>query len=176
MRIGICGTHCAGKTTLAKALGEKYGLSMILDVAASMPKATIRDQLAIMKAQMDAETWCSSNEGGFVSDRTVCDNWAYITQFANDDELLYGLATYLKWAYIKTAYDLIVFVDEYFSIEDNGRRSIDSALQKLIYRLLATDIIITSFCNDLPICAVKGSTEERIKQIEDWCHEHNRSL
>lgn len=177
MRIGICGTHCAGKTTLAKALSEKYGWPTILDVAASMPCETITDQLAIMSEQIGNEIFMVDRYGGFISDRTVLDNWAYITRLYKDNESLCEMATYLKLYHLRCMpYDMIIFVNECFPIEDNGHRSTDVALQTYIFNLLTQDIRFVAMEDNIPVCVVKGSTEERIKQIETWSHEIGRPI
>ncbi len=87
VRIGLCGSHRTGKTTLARLLAESLGLSfrktdtsgvflkMGVDPAAPMEPAV---RLAVQRAVVaEAVALWSTDEAGFVTDRTPVDMMAY---------------------------------------------------------------------------------------------------
>jgi nicotinamide riboside kinase len=61
-------------------------------------------------------------------------------------------------------YDLIVFVDEMFPIEDNGNRCLDEKYQKWIFDFLKGAIPSWGRFG-ISTMNVRGSTEERVEMI-----------
>ena len=95
MKIGISGTHGAGKTTLAKKLADYFNMPYIPEKARESAEKlgienmdeAIRDkdlmstfQWDVLRRQLNAEA-----RAFFVSDRTVVDNLAYYVINNNDD-------------------------------------------------------------------------------------------
>ena len=168
MRIGICGTSCSGKSTLAKALAEKLKSPIIRETAEYYKehRSSLSTQYRIAETQRNMEKLYSS----FVSDRTVFDNLAYAIYWYNkqyepsmhDWEQL-GEIWKRTFEHNKLhPYDLIVFIDEYFPLEDDGNRSMDAFEQEQIY------ILIKNFMLSLDVNCIfiTGPTEKRIEEIE----------
>jgi nicotinamide riboside kinase len=180
-RIGISGSHCSGKSTLVDALAarkefEEYPL--IKEVAAQFPRGRrqlLTTQFDIMTAQIKEEMKYKF----FISDRTVIDNIAY--SLLNFEESVSGktdidtvmarmkqfcFCLNLESEYIaRRPYDLMVFVDEMFPIEDNGNRCLNEDYQVWIYNFLKNEIYAAGNINRIPVLYVEGSTEERISMI-----------
>ena len=161
------GTHCAGKTTLATELAHRLELPLISEIAATIPKekrASIGTQLDILFNQVKSEMPYSE----FVSDRTVYDNWAYYYYWAckkgSTPTLDMNVLNFVDSYVARKRYTHLLFVDEYFNLEDNGVRDTDPRQQSFVYDVLRER------CGDLAQCGknvipIKGSTEERIEQI-----------
>jgi len=95
-KIGFCGAHGTGKTTLARLINEQIKLPFLTDTARQMWRdfgidefeklpVTVRSYFQkeiILKIITREET-----EGvqGFISDRTVMDNWGYTKLSADMD-------------------------------------------------------------------------------------------
>ncbi len=96
MRIGICGTHCNGKSTLVKAFKQKYPMY-------KSPEKTYRDivqekninlnrngdvesQAAILDALCE-QSHKYANEKYFISDRIVTDNFVYTMYLADKNKI-----------------------------------------------------------------------------------------
>jgi nicotinamide riboside kinase len=177
-KIGICGTHCCGKTTLVRVLNELLGYPLITEVADRFPRETrgnLVTQMSIMGAQITEEM----KNPFFISDRTVIDNLAYstlcfeesISGVADMGEVFARTKQYMLCAGLGTdhlshkPYDLIVFVDEMFPIEDNGNRCLNVDYQKWIFEFLKTESGVASINYGIPVIDVKGTTEKRIERI-----------
>lgn len=163
MKIAICGTSCAGKSTLAEAFAKKHRIHYIRETAAQVvyKRKTFGGQLtiaALLSYEMEQfEDW--------VSDRSLFDCYIYNEIFDIDDDLTNFIFDMATNSFDDT--ELFVFVDEYFPIEDNGIREIDEELQIMVYNRLRYIMVETKKYNDKKIIFVKGTTEERIAQIEE---------
>ena len=180
-RIGISGTHCSGKSTLVDALvkaKEFEGYPYIKEVAARFPREQrqyLVTQLDIMGAQVTEELKYTH----FISDRTVLDNLAYsmlnfeesVAEKTDVDTVMTRVKQFcaclaLESEYIATKpYDLIIFVDEMFPIEDNGNRCLNEKYQKWIFDFLKGEVHGAWERFGIPTIDVRGSTEERIEMI-----------
>lgn len=170
MKIGLTGTQSVGKSTLVKALQElpefqeyktatersKYlsdlGIPLNTD-------STLEGQFIFM-----AERASELLQEKIITDRTVYDVCAFTLS-----------AKSIKWTdkvnFVKTAiplaqkYDVIFYVSpEGVEIEDNGVRTTDPIFRDKI------DQIIQETLKEYPpqkLITLKGSTEERIKQIKE---------
>ncbi len=167
MKIGFCGTMSVGKTTLVKALQEipefkdyKFATerSQYLN-SLGIPlnhETTIEGQTIFL-----AERVTELMQPDIVTDRTIIDVMAF-TKCARKTSYIDGDAfeEYAKrFIYL---YDYMFYISpEGIEMEDNGiretdleyRKEIDKEIQKLV--LKHRPIYYT----------IKGSTEERIKQI-----------
>lgn len=180
-RIGICGSHSCGKTTLFHELAKRLPeYSTIEETAALFPRETrgyMETQCAILRVQMEKEYKCHPR---MLTDRTIMDNIAYMNliydecpQTEEDVELLrFANIRYNKHMWTKP-YDLIVFVNECLPIEDDGKRCPDPFYQFLIYRNLK-EIVESArkIFGGFDILYVKGSTEERIESILNYLVAH----
>jgi len=174
MRIGICGTSCAGKTTLARALSKRLNLPLINEVAEDFKefRNTIPTQFNIASGQIGAEINMVAAHGGFVSDRTVLDNLAYSSfhyshlQPTKFDTTLFDFIGNMVDDYLTTRpYDLIVFADEYFDLEDDGNRSMSLEEQFDVYYLIDDIANYVRLRFNIPIVYVSGPLDERIQKI-----------
>ena len=167
MKIGFCGTMSVGKTTLVKALQDipelkdyqfatersKYLSSLGIPLN---HETTIEGQTIFL-----AERVSELMQPNIVTDRTIIDVMAF-TKCAKKTSVIDGDAfeEYAKrFIYL---YDYMFYISpEGVDMEDNGvretdleyRKEIDECIQKLIFK--HRPIYFT----------IKGSTEERIKQI-----------
>ena len=175
MRVGICGTHCSGKTTLARALAAEFDLALVEEVAAAFPResrGSLATQFAIQQAQIAAERAAGPD---FVSDRTVLDNAAYIEWCARHVPQESPLSVYTAiWkgqdaaiAHLLAApYDLLVFVDEYFPPEENGVRSLDADQQVFVHKRLAGSLAFYVHAARLEhVMRVKGDHATRMDRV-----------
>lgn len=167
MKIGFCGTQSVGKTTLVKALKElpefkdynfatersKYLNSLGIPLN---HKTTIEGQTIFL-----AERVTELMQEKIITDRTIIDVMAF-TKCATHISYIDGDAfeEYAKrFIYL---YDYMFYISpEGIEMEDNGvretdldyRKEIDEEIQKLVLK-------------HRPVYhTIKGSTEERIKQI-----------
>lgn len=172
MKIGICGTHCAGKTTLVRDLrGVLDGHTCFIEDAACDFKREdrifIETQRNIFMNQVRRE---SEGLGKFISDRTVIDNLAYalVCDSKYSDmtitmrTILEDVGFHLKY----NPYDVIFFVDEYFPLEDNGNRDMDDNHQRFMFIFLKTLIRMYSMQFNIPVVYVKGDRKIRVETIK----------
>jgi len=171
--IGIMGTHCSGKTTLATAVANKMRLPLIVGTARKIPEerlTCIGGQIDAMLAQIRAELphW------GFVSDRTVIDNYAYYSYWAEKTTTTDGLDwNILKMAegYVKNHhYDVIFFVNETLPLEDDGFRDTDPAYQTWILEFMRKYMSDFTKIWGADIVPVAGTTDERMEIISKKLH------
>ena len=167
MKIGFCGTMSVGKTTLVKAL---QGIPEFKDYKFATERSQYLNSLGIplnhettIEGQTIflAERVTELMQPDIVTDRTIIDVMAF-TKCARKTSYIDGDAfeEYAKrFIYL---YDYMFYISpEGIEMEDNGiretdleyRKEIDKEIQKLV--LKHRPIYYT----------IKGSTEERIKQI-----------
>ena len=173
-RIGICGSHSCGKTTLFHELAKHLPeYPTVEETAGLFPRETrgyMETQTAIMRVQIEKEKRCRPR---MLTDRTVMDNLAYTNliydecpQTVEDAELFHFAKARYNKHMMTTPYDLIVFVSECLPIENNGRRCMDPYYQFLIYRNLKGIVEgARKIFGGFDILYVKGSTDERIESI-----------
>lgn len=173
MKIGICGTHCAGKTTLVRDLKNHVPdhVCFIEDAACAFRRED--------RIYMDTQHRITLNQMGreldhkcFISDRTVIDNLAYAmicdvkypekSVFA--ESIQYEVETYLT----EHPYDVIFFVDEYFPLEDNGNRDMDSTHQRFMYLFMKILTRMLAPKHKIPIVYITGGRYERVSAVLDY--------
>lgn len=167
MKIGFCGTMSVGKTTLVKALQEipelrdyqfttersKYLHSLGIPLNHD---TTIEGQTIFL-----AERVSELMHPKIITDRTIIDVMAF-TNCATKVSYIDGDAFAEYTSRFIKQYDYIFYISpEGLAIEDNGvretnaiyRKEIDKEIQKLLIKYRPV------------YYTIKGSTEERIKQI-----------
>lgn len=170
MKIGLCGTVSVGKTTLVNALKE---LPQFKDFTFATERSKYLRDLGIplntdstLKGQTVflAERCAELINENLITDRTVIDVMAF-TQASKSIDYV-DKERFRKYAadFIRE-YDYIFYISpDGVDIEDNGVRETDAEYRDLI------DFIIRHFIDThngkLQNCRqIKGSTDERIKQI-----------
>ena len=168
MRIGLAGTMCVGKTTLAKALGEtdrfkdhnvqtersKYLRDMGIPLNTD---STLRGQFVFL-----AERASELLYNNIITDRTIWDvcSFTLSAKSINDWEKRAFVEAAM---YLRDYYDVVVYVSPRgVPIEDNGIRETD-----LTYRLKIDTAIKMALEEYKPkkLIEVEGTTEERIATI-----------
>jgi deoxyadenosine/deoxycytidine kinase len=167
MKIALCGTTCAGKTTLAEAFSDKHDIHMIRETAEQVieKRMTFAGQLAIASLL----AYEMEKHDDYISDRSLFDCYIYNEIYELDDQLSDFIFDMATESYENI--DLFVFVDEYFPLEDNGIREMDVDTQKLVFSKLRFMMEKMKFYNNDKILFVTGTTEERIGQIEEKINE-----
>lgn len=171
MRIGIAGTHCCGKSTLAKSIAEKYPAPFITKVADKFSKTdrtSLETQYDILKALIREE----KKNLHFINDRTVIDALAYFNyryRLGEKNSItapIYGKYMNAFIGYIQTKpYDLIIYVDDALPIEDNGTRDLENN-QNEIWENIDTMLPFYSNMFSIPYIKVRGATHLRMKKID----------
>jgi len=167
MRIGFCGTMSVGKTTLVKALQEipelknyKFATersAYLNSLGIPLNHETTIEGQTIFLAERVSELM----QPNIVTDRTIIDVMAF-TKCARKTSIINGEAFEAYAQRFVYLYDYLFYISpEGMDMEDNGvretnleyRKEIDVCIQELLktHRRFYTTI--------------KGSTEERIKQI-----------
>lgn len=172
MKIGISGSHCSGKSELARALAYKYPTPIITGIADKYTKTqrtSLETQHDILKALIKAE----KAQINFISDRTVIDALAYFVNRYKVSEknhltaAIYGRHITTFIGYIQNnPYDLIVYVDDVLPHEDNGIRD-EEDNQIDIWSDIDSLLPFYSGLFELPYVVVKGPTILRVKKIDN---------
>ena len=170
MKIGLCGTMSVGKTTLVKALKKvtefkNYSFATerskyLNDLGIPLnTDSTLKGQTVFL-----AERCAELMKQNIITDRTVFDVMAFTLNaksIAHQDKDIFE--NYAK-EFIRE-YDYIFYISPHgIPIEDNGVRETDEHYRDLI------DFTITTLIKRYGHMAnrietIKGSTEDRVKQI-----------
>lgn len=162
MKIAITGSFGTGKTTLANHVAEAKGFTLLPEVARVMAEEGYKLDKEIT-AEIEHEMFLRQvalecHQGPYISDRCLVDLLAYsAVLFENDFELLWTISRALRDA----KYDVIIYLEPEFPIENDGVRSTDGEFQKII------DDRIKSILKGLNLThhKVSGSREERLSQV-----------
>lgn len=177
MRIGLCGTHGVGKTTLLNALaGERvFKDYSILSEVTRWVKSL---EIPINEAGSDATQYMIGfkhyynlqNHPKMITDRTIIDCWAY-SLWSNDrgkvSDECHLLITNLMYKMVPQ-YDFIFYMEPEFELEDDGVRSINENFHneilenfKNVYRLW------TETSKNVNIFKIGGSVSNRVQMVKD---------
>jgi GTPase SAR1 family protein len=170
MRIGLCGTMSVGKTTLVNALKE---LDQFKDYEFATERSEYLMNLGIplntdstLKGQTVflAERCAELMRDNIITDRTILDVIAFTNSAKSIDYK--DKETFEQYAIeFLREYDYIFYISpEGIAIEDNGVRETDEYYRDVIDFSITT--LIKRYGHRINnIEVIKGSTEERIKQI-----------
>ena len=170
MRIGLCGTMSVGKTTLVNALKE---LDQFKDYEFATERSEYLMNLGIplntdstLKGQtvVLAERCAELMRDNIITDRTILDVIAFTNSAKSIDYK--DKETFEQYAIeFLREYDYIFYISpEGIAIEDNGVRETDEYYRDVIDFSITT--LIKRYGHRINnIEVIKGSTEERIKQI-----------
>ena len=170
MKIGLCGTMSVGKTTLVNALKDLPEFKDYVTrterskelMAMGIPlntDSTVKGQSVFL-----AERASELMQDKIITDRTIID----VMAFAQCSESMYYFEAddFCQFAsYMLKEYDYIFYVSpEGVKIEDNGIRETNAEYRKLIDESI--QLLINKHKHRIKNYGVlKGSTEERIKQM-----------
>ncbi len=181
MKLGLIGTANSGKTTLIKELEKRKVFKnhvVINEVAGKFPKSSrksLNTQYNILRAQMAEEDKYTN----FISDRTVIDNYTYFMwHYKNTfNKIRYGavFANYMdnfNYHMSQKPYDQLIFINEYFDLEDNGIREMDEKMQEWVFSAASNCADLYSEIYNIPLSDVSGTIDERIAQIKEICAPH----
>jgi len=170
MKIGLCGTMSVGKTTLVNALKDLPEFKDYITrterskelMAMGIPLNT--DSTLLGQTVFLAERASELMQENIITDRTVID----VMAFARCSESMYYFEAddFCQFAsYMLKKYDYIFYVSpEGVKIEDNGIRETNAEYRKLIDESI--QLLINKHKHRIKNYGVlKGSTEERIKQM-----------
>jgi len=170
MKIGLCGTMSVGKTTLVNALKDLPEFKDYITrterskelMAMGIPLNT--DSTLLGQTVFLAERANELMQENIITDRTVID----VMAFARCSESMYYFEAddFCQFAsYMLKEYDYIFYVSpEGVKIEDNGIRETNAEYRKLIDESI--QLLINKHKHRIKNYGVlKGSTEERIKQM-----------
>lgn len=177
MRIGICGAHGTGKTTLANALRGALRLPLITEqarIAARDMGVTIQDvmqdaeigkrfQGRLFRTQVRLE---DNLRDGFVSDRTLADIYGYWRLY---DLLRESRKEVFRWyvaEMLPKRYDILVYVPIEIPLVADGFRDTCPVCQRSVDAHIR-DVINASAMQYL---TVRGSVHQRVQQVlgEIW--------
>jgi nicotinamide riboside kinase len=180
-KIGIIGSHCVGKTTLAAKLtsgllDEGAIVRLVPEVARTCPlgindEATLETFFWIMARQIQVEIEESAHANILVCDRSIVDNFVYYARlFGTQGEQAKGLAA-ITGIWMKT-YDLIVRLPITFSLTDDKYRSLDTGFQKQIDDLF-DQIVESKYKTDIHPLYLRGPVSPEglidvLKQLPDF--------
>ncbi len=172
-KIGVCGAHGTGKTTLINALNEELKLPIIkrtmrtlwekfgIDDFEKIP-ADIRanfQKYALMN-QIDREE--EEGRNGFITDRTVLDNLAYTKLNADMSQSDFRIYERLVRERLKN-YTHFVYLPIEFEVEDEPLRA-SVGTREAIAQIIEEYLLNWFTENDyLP---AKGNVEERVAQVK----------
>tara|TARA_R110000772_G_scaffold5200_1_gene18477 strand:+ start:197 stop:724 length:528 start_codon:yes stop_codon:yes gene_type:complete len=169
MRIGFCGTMSVGKTTLVNALKElpefkdytfrtersKHLMEMGIPLNTD---STLKGQLVFA-----AERASELMQENIITDRTVIDVMAFADLSTSMDSAHKHYLNSTLYYLIKE-YDVLFYVSpKGVEIEDNGVRETDAKYRMAIDNKIKS--IIQMFRGNT--ITVRGTTEERIKQVKN---------
>ena len=167
MKIGLCGTMSVGKTTLVNALKE---IPQFKDYAIATERSKYLNSLGIplnYKTTIEGQTIFLAErvtelmQENIITDRTIIDVMAF-TECATHTSIIDANAFIDYSRRFISQYDYIFYISpEGIGIKDNGiretdatyRKKIDESIQKLLLKYRPH------------YYTLKGSTEERIKQM-----------
>jgi len=170
MKIGLCGSMSVGKTTLVNALAE---LPQFKDFTFATERSKYLRDLGIplntdstLKGQTVflAERCAELINENLITDRTIIDVMAFTQNSKSIDYVDKERFKNYSSDFIRE-YDYIFYISpDGVDIEDNGIRTIDPEYRDLIDFTIRHFIKI--YGHKLQNCIqIKGSTDERIKQI-----------
>lgn len=171
LKIGICGAHGTGKTTLAKEVHALFGTPIITNLMRSfwqengvddfekLPKdiRTIFQKESLLK-QIEAE---ESYITGFITDRTVLDQIAYTKMSSNMIGVEFEIYEQLCKERLKSYTHLIYLPIEFESEQEILRADIKTRSQ-------CADIMKGYLDKWMPeqYSIISGEFEERVKQVK----------
>ena len=169
MKIGICGAHSVGKTTLLNALrSEEFFKDYTIadEVTRKLKKRGMNineagDDLTQI-AVMDSHIVNAFLYNNMLTDRTAVDGyvytaWLWSEKKVSDETLEYANTVMHR---LIPQYDIIYYIKPEFDIADDGVRSTDQKFRDDIAGLFE----VTIQNNNIPVQTLTGSVRNRVEQ------------
>ena len=162
MKIVICWAHGVGKSTLAKALQQKFNIPVLHDIVVDAHKLgfTINEntpmetQMRLTGKQLEQE----KIHPKFIGDKCIFDYYIYAKALGMDEHMTHAIK---KVALNTYNYDHVFFIKPEFPIVDDGLRSTNIEFQNMVHatyeNFLKEENISFSY--------LTGGVEERLEQI-----------
>ena len=172
-KIGFCGSHSTGKTTLARRLYEDIPDSyLVSEVAREYAPEDLKNcetQKNILIDQMRQETFASirsftgTRSDVVITDRTVVDNAAYLSNVCGLKKGYKVLALLYKWI---DTYDVIFFCPiENIPLTDDGFRRTNNTERDLIELIIKKYIGILQRRHIGRFVCLSGDEGERYETV-----------
>jgi nicotinamide riboside kinase len=162
MKIIVCWSHGVGKSTIAKALQEKFSIPVLHDIVVDAHKLWF---LINEDTPMETQMWLTGKQleqekihTAFIGDKCIFDYYVYAKALGMDDHMTHAIK---KVALTTYDYDHIFFIKPEFPIVDDGLRSTNVAFQSIVHTTYE------DFLKEegIPFSYVTWSVEERLEQI-----------
>ena len=173
LKIGLCGAHGTGKTTLTKLIAPKYDLALIDRTMRNMwegfgvsdfekmpPELRGTFQKYAILNQIQREDTEGNN--GFVSDRTVLDNFVHVIMVSKLSEIDLGLYEALVKERIKI-YTHFIYLPIEFDVENEYLRA---NIEKRGSFAKIAEGYLSKWFRKGGYIVLKGSVEERMSRFE----------
>jgi deoxyadenosine/deoxycytidine kinase len=182
LKIGFCGAHGTGKTTIARIIAENYDLKIIEGTMRNMWKkfgisdfeklpADVRKtfQYYAILTQIERE---EEVESGFVTDRTVLDNLAYTVLSAELNQVELRLYEALTKERLKN-YTHFIYVPVEFKAEYEHLRA-DPETQAKLAGII--EEYLPKMFSEGSYLVIKGDIETRKEQIKNFLENNSQKL
>lgn len=191
MNVALCGTHGIGKSTLLEAVWERLVRSPLYEdrlgeklqeVARSVAKEeglrTLADiqqwpsrqieyfQWRVLMGQVSEERWATRDLGGFISDRSVVDNLAYMYFYKCSDPMLKAVTDFCR-LHVQH-YDVLFYIP--VPVQFDTRAIADGFRMTELESVMAVDEIIVELFADFG-CDVVNLSVDRAKWVDEVCDE-----
>jgi len=169
IKIGFCGSHSAGKTTLARRLHkdmpDSYLVSEVARKYAPEDLKECKTQQKILADQIREEVYASMQADVVITDRTVIDNAAYLVSVCGLNQEYELLPLLHNWT---GTYDVIFFCPiENIPIVSDGFRFTDNLGRVLTELRIKKYIgILQRKHKGLFVC-LSGDEDERYEKVKE---------
>jgi deoxyadenosine/deoxycytidine kinase len=171
-KIGLCGAHGTGKTTLTKLISEKYNLALIDRTMRNMWEGFGVSDFEKMPAELRGvfQKYAVLNQiqrediegvDGFVSDRTVLDNFVHVVMDSKMSEIDLGLYEALVKERIKT-YTHFIYLPIEFEVENEYLRA---NIEKRESFAQIAEGYLSKWFKEGDYIVLRGSVEERMEAL-----------
>jgi len=170
-KIGFCGSHCTGKTTLAKRLRKDISNSYLISelvrnyTPEDLKKCEIQQEL--LKDQMRHELFASTRSDVVITDRTVVDNAACLSNVCGLKKGFKALALLHQWI---DTYDVIFFCPiEDIPLTDDGFRRTNNTERDLIELIIKKyiEILQRRHKHSVRFWCLSGNEDERYEKVRE---------
>ncbi|MHC1571883.1 MAG: AAA family ATPase [Methanosarcinales archaeon] len=171
IKIGFCGSHATGKTTLARRLHEDIPNSyFVSEVARNYAPEDLKEcktQQKILADQIREEVYASMQADVVITDRTVVDNAAYLSNVCGLKSGYKVLAFLHQWI---DAYDVIFFCPiEDIPLTDDGFRLTNNTERDLIELIIKRyiEILQRRHKHSVRFWCLSGDEGERYEKVRE---------